>query len=1058
MKDLFTVSEVTPTNKFLYFWLTLTDDVRLDVEWGADERFSLYHTIQYFRSEAKSSLVNRPSLSLLIDSVSLYEGFKQTGRSNMEAVDSNQFCEYSCEMMGVASVWNENTSPLRLTAVTTNQRSNHHKSLKFKFGAETLVVVVTTLILSQDSRRIYRYCVTSILDTDTEGDDLYGCRPIAFNDFTGRKIDDDIDDTNVLPKERKPSNLEHFRSIPFKRQPQPHLTFFQKHHGVPIFRGVISVLIGSALVYIPETSGFYGRNLNLMTLVITLYDYTQTRGSAVQSVFFFLVGFCIAAAVCTFSTWFSDVYQKEYIILWLWLFTIFFAYARVKLPPKWTTPVVMGHFTFVNTSLINLRHDDQLGYRYVFTTFLGMVTGPIISTIVSQIIRPRSGAHSLRKEMKGTMKTIRILLQSTSEVWMGTSTDDTQNDLIHHEKRIRGHFTTLTKRLEALRWEFRSSRWTDEEIVSIVNFLQQTLVHVRSMGSSCKISNHVKSSNVNIERMIYHIGPSVLQIKTHLIRMMESVEESLHLSEGFTLPRESYANKRDAITSAIHQFHVANDEITKDITREAGGSNAAWDDVPLVYFYVFSLLECGRELLKMADFVEEANKAPSCHLPRAWKHTVRRFLGYFHCTTRGGYAVVAEVDEKEPKQERKYEKKGPEGLKKAIKRRFRKFNLNVYNAINVFTSKEAKYAYKVGIAILLTTMWQYVPHTRQTYLDWRGEWAAVTVVNMFSPTAGSNFLDTFLMIFGGTIGAGWAVVSWLVFPHDPYGLTFTMFLIAFYSFYAKMNPKYPRVGTVTMATYGIVILEVYYSHGNPNSHEIYELAYKRIAATAYGAFVILVVDRFMWPHLARIELRRQLSSLLKDLALIYSGTFRLLTCDDERLADQVQKAQTSASVQLVKADALIRWASIEPRLKGPYPTKMYKKIVQSIELLLDRTVTARVAARHNFSKKFQQTVTGEKVTQCLLLFWMTESSILWKKRLPRHLPDLRTTRHELMTKMTLVEYFSRVGEVQGCDDLIHYFTWLNASMEISVTLEELVQVLKVLYGEEHPLSHVVVQR
>lgn len=60
--------------------------------------------------------------------------------------------------------------------------------------------------------------------------------------------------------------------------------------------------------------------------------------------------------------------------------------------------------------------------------------------------------------------------------------------------------------------------------------------------------------------------------------------------------------------------------------------------------------------------------------------------------------------------------------------------------------------------------------------------------------------------------------------------------------------------------------------------------------------------------------------------------------------------------------------------------------------------------------------------------------------------------------MTLVEYFSRVGEVQGCDDLIHYFTWLNASMEISVTLEELVQVLKVLYGEEHPLSHVVVQR
>lgn len=41
---------------------------------------------------------------------------------------------------------------------------------------------------------------------------------------------------------------------------------------------------------------------------------------------------------------------------------------------------------------------------------------------------------------------------------------------------------------------------------------------------------------------------------------------------------------------------------------------------------------------------------------------------------------------------------------------------------------------------------------------------------------------------------------------------------------------------------------------------------------------------------------------------------------------------------------------------------MYKKIVQSIELLLDRTVTARVAARHNFSKKFQQTVGFEIVT------------------------------------------------------------------------------------------------
>lgn len=107
--------------------------------------------------------------------------------------------------------------------------------------------------------------------------------------------------------------------------------------------------------------------------------------------------------------------------------------------------------------------------------------------------------------------------------------------------------------------------------------------------------------------------------------------------------------------------------------------------------------------------------------------------------------------------------------------------------------------------------------------------------------------------------------------------------------------------------------------------------------------------RFIWPFVARHAVRKSIPGVLDELANYYTflmGTFlyHLPTAppsyDDikrsMKMENKIQEAIDSCNVLLELTDN-------EPRMRGPFPKTFYKAMISSMQDLLDRMSSIRVA-------------------------------------------------------------------------------------------------------------------
>ncbi|PRP75527.1 hypothetical protein PROFUN_09013 [Planoprotostelium fungivorum] len=884
--------------------------------------------------------------------------------------------------------------------------------------------------------------------------------------FDGHSGEYGITET-LYQSEPRLSHLQHFRG---EKRKKPHTsllsrikTFFRTHHAFTVLRAIVSLFCGAVLIWVTPSLQFFGVDSFILGLSIILYDHSLTRGSSILSMFLFLFTFSIGSGLTAFSFWTARLIGDfdQFAIFWLWLWSVCFAYARVSLTQKWAMPVIVTHFTFVFSLLRALNRPDPQ-YDTIFKTFFAMACGTIISTLCTIVIKPRSGSEALRKEMKRTLDTMKVLFDTTLRVWLGTASTEDEQKLIHHENRIRAHLTSLSKRLDSLQWEITYSRWDKQSIQIIVSFFQQTLVHLKSMGSSCRISEDLKRKNDKVETVVRSLGPPLEIVEARIVELLDQVSIQLHLDREDCKEGQQFVNTK-RLSQSVQKFHDVNKGVTEDIIHKHGWET---EGMPLVYFFIFSLLKCSEEITNIILFMNEGQGRERFHFPHYFHNYLDSVAKYFQLNRE-----LVEQRENRSKQDGDGKvKRDDEKKKSKIVYRWRKLTLTLWEISRFFTTKETKYAIKVSIAVVFTTMWQFIRVSNDWYISWRGAWAAVTVIFVYSPSVGDNVIQTILRILGTLLGAGWSILSWLAFPGNPYGLSLMLVLCSIPSFYIKMNTKYPKMGTIIIITfdvsaYTIVTLGRYAAgeFSNVGVPSIYELAYKRSVMTVGGCLVILIIDRLLWPNLARVQLRHTLSTIIREVTLIYGTTVRLLYSKEESLLLDIQRAQTTVSLQLAKAESLLESSIIEPRMKGPFPVKEYRKIIRHIGILLDRTVTARLAVRGDFGQDIWTKVIEplretreDLVAKCLLLFWISESSMLWKKKLPHYIPDIKATREKLLRDITQLEYFQQTKEVASSTNLISYLTWLNSYTEVSIELGELLSSLKYLFGEEPPIQNFVI--
>ncbi|KAJ1653041.1 hypothetical protein IWQ61_006754 [Dispira simplex] len=229
-----------------------------------------------------------------------------------------------------------------------------------------------------------------------------------------------------------------------------------------------------------------------------------------------------------------------------------------------------------------------------------------------------------------------------------------------------------------------------------------------------------------------------------------------------------------------------------------------------------------------------------------------------------------------------------------------------------------------------------------------------------------------------------------------------LFLVSLPGFHIFLNTTYPKVGQYCLITFSVVLLNKV-KGGEDAELPIGDIAWKRSVAVAFGVVVGVLTTSYVLPFEARVEVRKGLSRLLVNMSLFYdrllttfgnrasnklsltsrplpvaqapsvsSSTNRYSEANSEmsqplvsgqhspRLTalssqtfykgleswlepdlDTFLEMELGLQVSLLNLQSLLPHTHHEPRLKGPYPTGEYRRILSSCQIILDKLMAVR---------------------------------------------------------------------------------------------------------------------
>ncbi|KAF9082736.1 hypothetical protein BGX23_012118 [Mortierella sp. AD031] len=172
--------------------------------------------------------------------------------------------------------------------------------------------------------------------------------------------------------------------------------------------------------------------------------------------------------------------------------------------------------------------------------------------------------------------------------------------------------------------------------------------------------------------------------------------------------------------------------------------------------------------------------------------------------------------------------------------------------------------------------------------------------------------------------------------------------------------------------------------------------------------------------------------------------------DPDRLA--FQHVEQQLQTKLIKIAQLLELSESEPRLKEPFPMKLYSQIIQCCQNILDRMVSMRMAAQL-ISPEVRELVTGpmnyyrrDMVGALLLYFSVLSSSLASKSPLPPYLPSARVARLRVIYNVREAIAAHQAVTKEDHYTYIYYYAFSSALEEVIEELELLAILIKPIVG------------
>ncbi|KAJ3064994.1 hypothetical protein HDU98_011604 [Podochytrium sp. JEL0797] len=397
------------------------------------------------------------------------------------------------------------------------------------------------------------------------------------------------------------------------------------------------------------------------------------------------------------------------------------------------------------------------------------------------------------------------------------------------------------------------------------------------------------------------------------------------------------------------------------------------------------------------------------------------------------------------------------------------------------------YAAKFSTAILCLQLFMYINPT--LFEEWHFSLAVGTIVVALSPVLGQTYRGVLLTLVGISSGATFAYGSVVLFGRGSPLLVLSSCIVGIPFFYLILFRKNMGVlGILSLLAFGDYICDSFANMHNPafDSPSVY--LYKTITVGAVALSFVLLFTLVIYPVFARRRLRYCISTLFRDLNLLYrkivslsnrpikkSGPSRALLLPELDSAE-IKELRNNLFSRIIALEPLMTFSSIEPRLEGRFQTELYREIINCMLQLLDRLECMRLSVgdrpfETDVRRVMKFGVYGETRTEMhqtiRVLLYIYSSGMLTKLKILPKLPNASMARDRMIQEFVgiLVYHHQARGremdplegtmplDRQGMLETLQSEKW-KRFMGMSVSLREVSRVvdqigphLKAVFGE-----------
>ncbi|KAK9718295.1 hypothetical protein K7432_005614 [Basidiobolus ranarum] len=375
---------------------------------------------------------------------------------------------------------------------------------------------------------------------------------------------------------------------------------------------------------------------------------------------------------------------------------------------------------------------------------------------------------------------------------------------------------------------------------------------------------------------------------------------------------------------------------------------------------------------------------------------------------------------------------------------------NLWRALQWTKSSEVRCGIKLALTLFLYSLPAYFPSTSTWFTDVHGQWGLITIVIIFTKAVGSVIQTSYMRILSTILGGVLGYLAWLIAGGERWALPFVVCLLSTPAWYFCVATPYPRIGPTAIITFNAVVFNefLYYNVGE----KPIRLALMRWITVLLGIVLSMIVNVTLWPFVARIELRKEVSSLLNQMSKSISSVFSVNMGpselnSDKKLRSEVESMLTKLQCQLIKIEGLLAEACMEPRLKEPFYSIMYDDLIKHLRASLDWLYVINATLATLPSKSLEDIIAPvslqrrEIIATTILNYYVLAGALKTNSPLPRYLPSVQAMRRSHYRRITK-------WDKATSPDYLGIYAYAGALFELAVEQDVLIELVKAIVGEE----------